>query len=351
MSEKTTVLDNILAYAIKAKASDIHISEWKAIVYRIKKKLHKMEQAWIIDEVKVKIILLEMMNNNSERVKEFMKKKDADFAYVSKDGTSFRVNAFFRLWKVSFVLRRIESKAMKIEDLWLPSWVKKFTHMKQGLILVTGPTGSWKSTTMVAILNEINKMRWEHIVTIEDPVEFIFSDDKSVFSQREIWNDTAWFSSAMRAAMREDPDIIMVGEMRDKETVEAAMELAETGHLVISTMHTSGSVATITRLINFFPSDVQNAVRYKLWDVLAWVLSQRLVQKADWTWIVWIYELMFMTTAIKSLIREWQLNQISQNIEMWRKDWMILMKSYAEQLEEKWIIKKEAYQDFFQDDI
>ena len=351
MWEKTTVLDNILAYAIKSKASDIHISSWKYIVYRIKKKLYKMEQAWIIDEVKSKIILLEMMNNNSERVKEFMQKKDADFAYISKDGTSFRVNAFFRLWKVSFVLRRIESKAMKIEDLWLPSWVKKITQMKQWLILVTGPTGSGKSTTMVAILNEINKMRWEHIITIEDPVEFIFSDDKSIFSQREIWNDTNWFSSAMRAAMREDPDIIMVGEMRDRETVEAAMELAETWHLVISTMHTSGSVATITRLINFFPSDVQNAVRYKLWDILWWVLSQRLVQKDDWTWIIWIYELMFMTTAIKSLIREWQLNQIGQNIEMWRKDWMILMKSYAEELEEKWLINKESYIHFFKEDM
>ncbi len=351
MWEKTTVLDNILAYAIKSKASDIHISSWKYIVYRIKKKLYKMEQAWIIDEVKSKIILLEMMNNNSERLKEFMQKKDADFAYISKDGTSFRVNAFFRLWKVSFVLRRIESKAMKIEDLWLPSWVKKITQMKQWLILITGPTGSWKSTTMVSILNEINKMRWEHIITIEDPVEFIFSDDKSIFSQREIWNDTNWFSSAMRAAMREDPDIIMVGEMRDRETVEAAMELAETWHLVISTMHTSGSVATITRLINFFPSDVQNAVRYKLWDILWWVLSQRLVQKDDWTWIIWIYELMFMTTAIKSLIREWQLNQIGQNIEMWRKDWMILMKSYAEELEEKWLINKESYIHFFKEDM
>jgi twitching motility protein PilT len=116
-------------------------------------------------------------------------------------------------------------------------------------------------------------------------------------------------------------------------------------------MHTSGSVATITRLINFFPTDIQNSVKYKLWDVLSWVLSQRLVQKADWTWIVWIYELMHMTTAIKSLIREWQLNQIAQNIEMWRKDWMILMRAYAEDLEEKWIIEKEAYIDFFDDNM
>ncbi len=344
-----TILDSILNFSIQKQASDIHISEWKAISYRIKKKLSTMEAAWIINEVKVKVILLDLMNNNQERVKEFFKKKDADFAYISKDWTSFRVNAFFKLWKVSFVLRRIESEPIPMEKLWLPEWVKKFITAKQGLILVTGPTGSGKSTTMISILNEINKQRWEHILTIEDPVEFIFKDDKSIFSQREIWNDTEWFHTALRAAMREDPDIIMVWEMRDRETVEAAMELAETGHLVISTMHTSGSVATITRLINFFPSDIQNSIKYKLWDVLSWVLSQRLVQKADWSWIVWIFELMHMTTAIKSLIREWQLNQISQNIEMWRQDWMILMRAYADELEERWIIEKESYEDFFQD--
>jgi len=345
------ILDSILSYAIQKKVSDIHITSWKAITYRIKKKLVKMEQAGIIDDTKVKVILLELMNNNEERVKEFLKKRDADFAYISDNWTSFRVNTFFKLWKISCVLRRIESTAMKIEDLWLPEWVKKFISAKQWLILITWPTGSWKSTSMVSILNEINKTRGEHILTIEDPVEFVFQDDKSIFSQREVWNDTNSFTTALRAAMREDPDIIMVGEMRDRETVEAAMELAETGHLVISTMHTSGSVATITRLINFFPTDIQNSVRYKLWDILSWVLSQRLVQKANWTGIIWIYELMHMTTAIKSLIREWQLNQISQNIEMWRQDWMILMKSYADNLEEEGIISKESYKDFFQDNM
>lgn len=347
----TTMLDNILNYAIQKKASDIHISEWKYITYRIKKKLFIMESAGVLDENKIKVVLLELMNKNEERVKEFMSKKDADFAYIWKNGTSFRVNAFFRLWKISFVLRRIESEPLWIEELGLPEWVNKFITAKQGLILITWPTGSGKSTTMISILNEINKIRGEHILTIEDPVEFVFEDEKSIFSQREIWNDTDWFSSALRAAMREDPDIIMVGEMRDRETVEAAMELAETGHLVISTMHTSGSVATITRLINFFPTDIQNSVRYKLWDVLSWVLSQRLVQKADKSWIIWIYELMHMTTAIKSLIREWQLNQISQNIEMWRKDWMILMNAYADNLEEKGIIEKKEYENFFRDDL
>ncbi|MDQ7009601.1 MAG: PilT/PilU family type 4a pilus ATPase [Candidatus Gracilibacteria bacterium] len=347
----TTILESILNYSIQKKASDIHISEGKYITYRIKKKLSIMESAGSIDENKIKNVLLELMNKNEERVKEFMGKKDADFAYIGKDGTSFRVNAFFRLGKISFVLRRIESEPIGIEKLGLPDGVQDFITAKQGLILITGPTGSGKSTTMISILNEINKQRGEHILTIEDPVEFVFKDDKSIFSQREIGNDTNGFSSALRAAMREDPDIIMVGEMRDRETVEAAMELAETGHLVISTMHTSGSVATITRLINFFPTDIQNSVRYKLGDVLSGVLSQRLVQKADGSGIIGIFELMHMTTAIKSLIREGQLNQISQNIEMGRKDGMILMSAYAENLEAEGIIEKKEYENFFSDDI
>ncbi len=348
----TSILPNILKYSIDKKASDIHISWGKPLVYRIKKKLHTMESAWIIEDVSMKIILLELMHNSQERVKDFLKNKDADFAYIHEASwTSFRVNAFYKLWKLAFVLRRIESEPLAFDELWLPEWVEKFIKAKQWLILITWPTWSGKSTTMVSILNEINKRRSEHILTIEDPVEFVFKGDKSFFSQREVWNDTKSFGSALRWAVREDPDIIMVGEMRDRETVEAAMELAETGHLVISTMHTSWSVATITRLINFFPTDIQNSVQYKLWDILTWVLSQRLIQKADGTWIIWIFELMHMTTWIKWLIREGDFNQVKQNIEMWKKDWMILMLKYAEQLEEKWIIKKEDYINFFKDEL
>jgi len=350
--DTTSILPNILKYSIEKKASDIHISWGKPLTYRIKKHLHTMESAWTIQEVSMKIILLELMHNNKERVKDFLEKKDADFAYIHEESwTSFRVNAFYKLWKIAFVLRRIESEPLDFSELWLPEWVEKFIKAKQGLILITGPTWSGKSTTMVSILNEINKRRAEHIITIEDPVEFVFKSDKSFFSQREVGNDTESFSTALRWAVREDPDIIMVWEMRDRETVEAAMELAETWHLVISTMHTSWSVATITRLINFFPTDIQNSVQYKLGDILTGVLSQRLIQKADGNWIIWIFELMHMTTWIKWLIKEWDFNQIKQNIEMWKKDGMVLMLNYAEKLEEKWIIKKEDYINFFKDEL
>jgi len=284
----------ILDHAIKIWASDIYISQWEEIWFRISWNLGKIKWS-VIDKIKIRQILLELFNENKVLVQDFLEKKDADFAYIHIDNTPFRVNAFFKLGRIAFIMRMIASKSKTIEELWLPKWVEKFIKAKWGLILVTWPTWSWKSTSMISILDAINKIRREHILTIEDPIEFIFKDELSIFSQREIWKDTKSFSSALRAAMREDPDIVMVWEMRDKETVEAAMELAETWHLVISTLHTAWSVQTITRLINFFHPELQHSVRYKLWDILFWVLSQRLIQKI-WGWRVWIYEIMMMSS-------------------------------------------------------
>lgn len=339
----------ILDRCIKIDASDIHICEWENIWFRVHWELWKVR--WTpLDRIKVRQILLELLNDNKEAAREFLEKRDADFAYIHTDWTPFRVNAFFKLWKIAFVMRKIASTPKTIEELWLPRWVEKFTKAKWGLILVTGPTWSWKSTSMISILDAINKTRREHILTIEDPVEFIFKDNLSIFSQREIGKDTKSFATALRAAMREDPDIIMVWEMRDKETVEAAMELAETWHLVISTLHTAGSVQTITRLVNFFHPELQHLVRYKLWDILFWVLSQRLIPKIGW-WRVWIYEVMMMTPAIRNLIRSWDLVQINNAIEMWQSEWMISMKNYADNLRDKWIVNEGDYINYFIDDM
>lgn len=341
----------ILDYSIKNWASDIHITEWEAVWFRIHWKLWKLEWAWKIDKLKVRQILLELMNDNKEEAKAFMEHKDADFSYVHTDWTPFRCNAFYKLNKMAFVLRRIASQAVPMEKLWLPEGAHKFTKAKQWLILVTWPTWSGKSTSMISILDEINKTRREHILTLEDPVEFIFTDNKSIFSQRHIGHDSKSFHNALRAAMREDPDIVVVWEMRDKETVEAAMELAETWHLVVSTLHTSWSVATLTRLVNFFPPDLQHAVRYKLGDILFWVLSQRLVPKAEGEWREWIFEIMFMTSWIKNLIRSWDLVQINNAIEMWQSEWMITMKNYADRKAQLWLIKEEDYINYFVEDM
>lgn len=340
----------ILNYAQKIKASDIHITEGKPLTFRINWKLVVKTEAWTLDLLKVKQILLELLNDDEKLVNSFLSGKDYDFAYVHTDWSSFRVNAFFKLWKISFVLRRIATDVTSMEDLWLPKSVNVFTELKQGLLLITWPTWSGKSITMISILDKINKTRWEHILTIEDPVEFIFKDDKSVFSQREVWRDTNDFKKALRAAMREDPDIVVIWEMRDEETVKAALELAETWHLVISTLHTSGSVQTITRLLSFFPSDEQNSVRDKLADNLKSVLSQRLIPRADWEGRIWIFELMFVTSGIKNLIRTWVLNQVQWNIETWSKYGMITMQKYADNLRDQWLVEEKDYIRYFKED-
>jgi twitching motility protein PilT len=275
-------------------------------------------------------------------------KHDLDFAYVDDNSNSFRINAFYKLWKISFVIRRISNIAMTIEELWLPKAVKLFTELKSWLVLITWPTWSWKSTTMVALLEEINNKRWEHILTIEDPVEFVFKSKKSIFSQREVWIDTNNFKDALKSSLRQDPNIIMIWELRDRETVESALELAETWHLVISTLHTSSSVHTINRLISFFPLDSQILVREKLSETLKWVLSQRLIPKIWWGRI-WIFELMIINTWIKNLIKNWNINQMFTYIETWKDFWMISMKKYADSLKEEWLVNEEDYINYFKE--
>ena len=343
-------LESLLVYAIKNSCSDIHLSEWDYVAFRIHWELTKVKEAWIFSREIIEDLAKELFKADIKKLESFYERKDSDFAYVSEDWTPFRVNWFFKLWKIGFVLRKIERESKDMNTLWLPSWLEKILQAKQWLFLITWPTWSWKSTTMVSILDKINEIRKEHVVTIEDPIEFIFSDKNSIFSQREVWRDTDSFIAAIRAAMREDPDIVMVWEMRDKETVEAAMNLSETWHLVFSTLHTSGSVQTINRVIQFFNPDIQSQVRVRLADTLLWVLSQRLIPRSDKKGRVWIHELMYVTTWIKNLIKGWDLIQINNNIEMWSKEWMVTMKKSALKLEEEWIIKSEDFMWYFTND-
>ncbi len=340
-------IEGILNYWARKNASDIHISEWDFPAFRIYWKIWKLKQAWVFSKEIMLRLSEELFKWDNNKIKEFYERKDIDFAYVSHEWIPFRVNWYFKLWRIWFSLRRIEREAKKMEDLWLPQWLYQTLGKKQWLFLVTWPTGSGKSTTMVSMLDRINETRNEHVITIEDPIEFIFTDKNSIFSQREVWRDTDSFVNAIRAAMREDPDIVMVWEMRDRETVEAAINLSETWHLVFSTLHTSWSVQTVNRIIQFFNPDIQSQVRVRLADTLLWVLSQRLIPRADKEWRVWIYELMYVTNWIKNLIKTWDLVQINNNIEMWSAEWMISMKSSAYILEQSWIINAKDYEWYF----
>jgi len=247
------------------------------------------------------------------RFKELVENKDADLVYVYDDTTRFRVNIFFHIDGVSAVFRIIPVKIKSIDELQLPKAIRKLSQIQRGIVLVTGVTGSGKSTTLAAIIDEINKNRREHIITIEDPVEFVHKDKKCVINQRSLGQDTISFSRALRAALREDPDIILVGEMRDLETIEMALHAAETGHLVFSTLHTLDVKETVNRIISMFPSEEQNRIRVVLASVLEAVVSQRLVKRKDEGRIAAI-ELMFRTKRIETLIEDGRENEITDVI-------------------------------------
>lgn len=237
------------------------------------------------------------------RFPELVEKKELDLVYPFDENTRFRINIFFQMEGVSAVFRLIPVKVLTIDELKLPEVVHEFSQMERGLVLVTGVTGSGKSTTLAAIINEINNTRRKHIITIEDPIEFVHKDRKCIVNQRSVGQDTTSFSMALRAALREDPDIILVGEMRDVETIEIALHAADTGHLVFSTLHTLDAKETINRVVSVFPPSEQNRVRMTLASVIKGVISQRLIPTVDGKRTAAL-EIMVRTARIEQLIAE-----------------------------------------------
>jgi len=248
------------------------------------------------------------------RFAEFIEKKELDLVYPFDERNRFRVNIFFQMEGVSAVFRKIPVQVPTLDELGLPEVLKSFTKKERGLVLVTGITGSGKSTTLAALINEINTTKKKHIITIEDPIEFVHKDRGCVINQRTVGQDTLSFGHALRAALREDPDIILVGEMRDKETIELALHAADTGHLVFSTLHTMDAKETINRIISQFPTDEQNRVRLSLASVLQGVISQRLVQTIEGGRIA-AMEVLVKTPTIEKLILENRDYEIKDAIE------------------------------------
>lgn len=293
----------------------------------------------------MEMIIRQLMSGNPSRFDKFLGDKDADFSYISRSGVPYRVNAFMKTGRLGVVMRKINATAKKLEDLMFldtaESIKKHILSMRKGLYLVTGPTGSGKSTSLVAMLEHLNQTRTENMITIEDPIEFIFEPKKCLISQREIGHDTWGFAPALKAAMREDPDIIFVGEIRDRETAEAALSLSETGHLVFSTLHTSSAAGTVNRFISFFPPEIQDSVAQRLGDTLIGCQSQFLVKTADSKARVGIYELMINTTSIRNNIKKKELQQIDSIIETSQVIGMINLKTYAQRLLDKKIINPE----------
>lgn len=305
-------IQKLLALAVEKGASDLHISADYSPILRITKRLMEVEGEAILKPGDSEGLALALMNE--EQISRFQKEKEIDFAYEINGTSRFRVNAFVQRGRVSVALRVISSEIKTIEELGLPPVLNTFVTSHQGFVLITGPTSQGKSTTLAAIVNEINQQRAEHIITIEDPVEYIFKKGKSLINQREVHRDTVSFSRALKSSLREDPDVIMVGEMRDLETISTAITAAETGHLVFSTLHTNSAGQTIHRLIDVFPSHQQNQVRSQLAVSLLGVISQRLVPKIEGGFAP-ACEIMFNNSAVGNLIRENKTHEIPSIIE------------------------------------
>jgi twitching motility protein PilT len=296
------VLDRVLGAARQLGASDVHFKAGLPPIFRIKGDLRTVRDLPPLPKETVAEFALSMMN---DRLRDtFEKTWDVDLAYSTADGARYRVNVFQQRGNMGMVLRLIPPDVPAFEKLNLPKKVLQLAEEERGLILVTGITGSGKSTTLAAMVDYINTHRACHIVTIEDPVEYAFRDRKSVINQREIGFDTLSFAKALRAALRQDPDVVLVGEMRDHETTEIAVTAAETGHLVLSTLHTVDAVETINRIVSLYPPHQQMQARLQLVTVLKGVISQRLLTRADGQGMVPAIEILVATARVKELIAD-----------------------------------------------
>jgi twitching motility protein PilT len=279
-----------------------------------------------------------------DKFDELLAEGDVDCSMTVPGVSRFRVNAFFQRGSVAIVFRVLSSSIPTIESLKLPPIIKELCKIKEGLILVTGPTGSGKSTTMAAIINEINANKRGHILTLEDPIEYIFKHGKCIVNQREIGQDGKTYAKALRASLREDPDVIFIGEMRDIESISIAVTAAETGHLVLSTLHTLGSAKTLDRLIDVFPADQQQQIRVQVSGALKAVISQRLIPDIERQGRVAAFEIMIVTPAISNLIREGKIAGINSAIQTGVSHGMQLLdKSIADLYKKGKISKENAY--------
>lgn len=306
-------LDKLFRTTVEYKASDLYITTGTKPVLRIHGELVLVEEHPVITEETAHDYIFETIPE--EQSKNFTTTKDIDYAIELPGIARFRVNVFFQRKGIAAVFRLIPSVVASMEDLGLPPQLKKITQMQNGLVLVTGPTGSGKSTTLAALVNEINKTQRQHVITIEDPIEFVHENKMSIIEQREINTHTTSFAKALRASLREDPDIILVGEMRDLETMALAITAAETGHLVLATLHTSGAAKAIDRVIDGFPPNQQNQIRVQFSESLRCIAWQTLLKRKDGTGRVGAFEILFNNHAVANMIRKSKTYQIQSVLE------------------------------------
>ena len=322
--DNTLELSSVLEYAYEQNASDIHLTAGKPVVLRIDGELVEVPGPKITPK-DVEDFALPLFKDNARLMEEFKQNGEVDFSFSIIGKSRFRVNVFQQRGSMAVAMRLLPFSIPKPEELGLPESVKEFCNLKRGLVLVTGATGSGKSTTLASLINLINQNHKKHIITLEDPIEYLHRHNKSVVNQRELGSDTVSYANALRAALRQDPDVILVGEMRDLETISTAITAAETGHLVFSTLHTNSAPATIDRIVDVFPPYQQQQIRVQLANVLEGVISQQLIHKEAEAGRVAAFEVMIANPAIRNLIRENKAYQLTSQIQVSKRQGMQTM--------------------------
>lgn len=335
-------LKNLFKIAIEKKASDLHLVVGRPPFLRIDGELIDIEGAEDISKKNIETMIFEVLK--PEEKSKFLDYKELDFG-MSMDDYRFRINLHYEKGNMGLVARVITDEMATLEDIDMPQIVYNLLDLKHGLILMTGPTGCGKSTTLAAMVDYINKSRRANIITFEDPIEYLFKSDKSVIIQRQLGSDMMSFNNGLKHALRQDPDVIMVGEMRDLETIATTITLAETGHLVLATLHTYNAAQTVDRIIDIFPSHQQDQVRMQIANTLAGVISQRLLHKKDGGRIA-AREVMINNSAVSNLIRENKIAQLKTVIETNSKEGMVSIDQDIKRLYKEGLVEKTEAQSY-----
>ncbi len=339
-------LNKLLSLVLERNASDLHLMVSEPPTIRVDTELIRLDNYQVLSNDNLTDLLSVLLSG--EQKKMFESEMQLDFSYSFKDNVRFRVNVYRQKGVLSLALRLIPNHIKTLEELNLPAALRKFIEKKQGLVLMVGPTGHGKSTALAAMINEINNTRSEHILTIEDPIEYIFIANKSIISQRELYSDTKTFAAALRAALREDINIVLLGEIRDLESISSALTIAETGHLVFATLHTNDAPQSIDRIVDVFPSAQQQQVRGQLANVLVGVVSLRLLRKIGGGQVP-AYEIMMANHAVRNVIRDNKTYEIANIIHTSLEEGMVPLDKTLALLVKQGLVEFEVAQNFVLD--
>lgn len=339
-------LQKLLSITLERNASDLHLVVGEPPVIRVDSDLVRLDEFEVLSNDRINDLVEVLLEPSQKEI--FKTQMDIDLSYSYKDNVRFRVNVYKQQKVSGIAFRLIPNKIKTLEELGLPSVLSQFSEKKQGLVLMVGPTGHGKSTALASLINQINISRKEHILTIEDPVEFVFVPDKSVISQREVNIDTPSFAQALKSALREDINVVLVGEIRDLESISAALTLAETGHLIFATLHTNDAAQSIDRIVDVFPGDQQGQIRTQLASVLVGVVSLRLLPKVGGGRVP-AYEIMVVNHAVRNVIRENKVYEINNIIHTSADEGMVPLDKTLANLVKQGIVDMETAQNYVLD--